>query len=104
MTLPAALLDSIASAAVREGLVDAVYTHVRTPLGTLLVVQGEAGVLRVGFPEQPEDALLAEVAARIGPRVVASDRELAATRDVFSAYFEGDDERLDVPVDLTLVG
>lgn len=103
MTLPARLLDAIASAAVREGIADAVYTHLPTPIGTLLVVQGERGVVRVGFPEEPEDALLAQVAAGIGPRIVASDRELAATRDVLAAYFEGDDETLDLPVDLSLV-
>jgi methylated-DNA-[protein]-cysteine S-methyltransferase len=103
MTLPSHLLDAIASAAVREGLADAVYTHLRTPIGTLLIVQGEEGVVRVGFPEEPEDALLAQVAAKVGPRIVASDRELAATRDVVSAYFEGEDETLDLPVDMSLV-
>jgi methylated-DNA-[protein]-cysteine S-methyltransferase len=103
MTLPARLLDSIASAAVREGLADAVYTRLDTPIGKLLIVQGERGVVRVGFPEDPVDALLAPVAAHVGPRIVASDRELAATRDVVSAYFEGFDERLDLPVDLRLV-
>ena len=101
--LPATLLDQLASAAVREGLADAVYTRLPTPIGTLLVVQGERGVVRVGFAEDPVDRLLAEVAARLGPRIVASDRELAATRDALSAYFEGDDERLDLPVDLALV-
>jgi methylated-DNA-[protein]-cysteine S-methyltransferase len=103
MTLPSHLLDAIASAAVREGLADAVYTRLPTPIGTLLIVQGEEGVVRVGFPEEPEDALLAQVAARIGPRVVASDRELAATRDVVSAYFEGEGETLELPVDMSLV-
>ena len=103
MTLPSHLLESIASAAVREGLVDAVYTHLRTPIGTLLVVQADQGVVRVGFPEEAEDALLAQVAGRFGSRIVASDSELAATRDVFDAYFEGDDESLDIPVDLSLV-
>jgi methylated-DNA-[protein]-cysteine S-methyltransferase len=103
MTLPARLLESIASAAVREGLADAVYTHLNTPLGTLLVVQGEEGVVRVGFPEEPEDALLAQVAGRLGPRIVASDHELSATRDVLSAYFEGEEDTLDLPVDLSLV-
>jgi methylated-DNA-[protein]-cysteine S-methyltransferase len=103
MSLPTHLLDAIASAAVREGLADAVYTHLRTPVGTLLIVQGEQGVVRVGFPEEREDALLAQVVAGLGPRVVASDRELAATRDAVSAYFEGEDETLDLPVDMSLV-
>jgi methylated-DNA-[protein]-cysteine S-methyltransferase len=101
MTLPARLLDAVASAAVREGIADAVFTHLPTPIGTLTVVQGRHGVLRVGFPEEREDALLAQVAAGVGPRIVASDRELAATRDALSAYFEG--EPLDLPFDLSLV-
>jgi methylated-DNA-[protein]-cysteine S-methyltransferase len=103
MTLSAELLDSIASAAVREGLVDAVYTRLDTPIGKLLVVQGERGVVRLGFPEESVDALLAQVAGRLGPRIVASDRELSTTRDALSAYFEGGDERLELPVDLSLV-
>jgi len=103
MTLSAALLDSIASAAVREGLADAVYTRLDTPIGKLLIVQGERGVVRVGFPEDPADALLAQVAGHLGPRIVASDRELSATREAVTAYFDGVGERLDVPVDLSLV-
>ncbi len=103
MSLPARLLDQLASAAVQEGLADAVYTKLDTPIGTLLVVQGAEGVVRVGFPEEPADHLLAQVAAGVGPRIVASDRELAATRDVLGAYFEGEDESLDLPVDLRLV-
>ena len=57
----------------------------------------------MGFEKDPVDALLAEVAAGVGPRIVASDRELAATRDALEAYFETGDERLDLPVDLALV-
>ena len=103
MTLPAPFLDRLASAAVAEGLADAVYTRLSTPLGPLLIVQGERGLLRVGFPEEREDVLLGQVAAAVGSRIVASDSELAGTRDVFAKYFEGTDERLDVPVDLALV-
>jgi methylated-DNA-[protein]-cysteine S-methyltransferase len=88
---------------VREGLADAVYTRLDSPIGTLLVVQGDRGVVRVGFEHESDDRLLAEVAARLGPRIVASDRELAATRDKLAAYFEGEDESLDLPVDLSLV-
>ena len=99
-----AFLDRLASAAVREGLADAVYTTLSTPLGPLVVVQGEQGVLRIAFEGEPLDRTLAGVAAGVGPRIVQSDRELAATRDTISAYLEGDDDRLDLPVDLSLVG
>ena len=101
--LPDSLLEAVASAAVREGLADAVFTRLRSPIGRLLVVQGPNGIVRVGFEEEPEDAVLAEIAAALGPRVVASDRELAGTRDALSAYLEGDAPVLDLPVDLGLV-
>ena len=99
-----AFLDRLASAAVREGLADAVYTTLSTPIGPLVVVQGEHGVLRIAFEGEPLDRTLAGVATGVGPRIVQSDRELAATRDTISAYLEGDDDRLDLPVDLSLVG
>jgi len=101
--LPESLLEAVASAAVREGLADAIFTRLSTPIGRLLVVQGPRGVVRIGFEEEAEDRVLAEVAGRLGPRVIASDRELAATRDTLSAYLEGEGDTLDLPVDLGLV-
>jgi methylated-DNA-[protein]-cysteine S-methyltransferase len=101
--LPDHLLESVASAAVREGLADAVFTRLRTPIGRLLVVQGERGVVRVAFEEEPEDRVLAEVASRVGPRIVGSDRELADTRSELEAYFAGEGDPHSLPVDLSLV-
>jgi methylated-DNA-[protein]-cysteine S-methyltransferase len=101
--LPDSLLESVAAAAVREGLADAVFTRLRTPIGRLLVVQAGTGVVRVAFEEEPEDRVLAEVAARLGPRIVASDRELAATRDALDGYFAGEADPHELPVDLSLV-
>jgi len=62
--LPDSLLEAVAAAAVREGLADAVFTRLATPIGRLLVVQGERGIVRVGFEDEAEDRLLAEVAPR----------------------------------------
>ena len=101
--LPDTLLEAVAAAAVREGLADAVFTRLRTPIGRLLVVQGSAGVVRVGFEEEPVDHVLAEVAARLGPRIVGSDRELVTTRDTLEAYFAGEADPHSLPVDLSLV-
>lgn len=102
--LPERLLESIASVAVAEGLVDALYTRVDTPIGPLLVVQGDRGIVRIGFAEESPDRALAEVAQRIGPRVVASDRELAEVRERLVAYLEGDLDAIGMPFDLTLAG
>jgi len=101
--LPESLLEAVAAAAVREGLADAVFTRLSTPIGRLLVVQGAQGVVRVGFEEEPEDRVLSQVAARLGPRIVASDRELAATRDTLDAYFAGEGDPSALPFDLSLV-
>jgi methylated-DNA-[protein]-cysteine S-methyltransferase len=101
--LPDSLLEAVAAAAVREGLADAVFTRLRSPLGRLLVVQGSHGIMRVGFAEEPEDHVLAEVAAYAGPRIIGSDREMAGTRDALDAYFAGVGSTVDLPVDLSLV-
>jgi methylated-DNA-[protein]-cysteine S-methyltransferase len=101
--LPDTLLESLAAAAVREGLADAVFTRLNTPLGRLLVVQGPSGLVRIAFESESEDVALAEVAAALGPRVIASDRELAVERDALSGYLEGDTTTLDLPVDLQLM-
>jgi methylated-DNA-[protein]-cysteine S-methyltransferase len=100
--LPDHLLERLASAAVAEGLADAVFTRLASPIGDLLVVQGRDGIVSVGFTEFRDD-VLTRVAAALGPRVVASDTELATTRDVLSEYLEGDGDQLPtLPVDLTL--
>jgi methylated-DNA-[protein]-cysteine S-methyltransferase len=101
--LPDSLLEAVAAAAVREGLADAVFTRLRSPLGRLLVVQGSHGIMRVGFAEEPEDHVLAEVAAHVGPRIIGSDREMAGAREALDAYFEGEGSTVDLPVDLSMV-
>jgi methylated-DNA-[protein]-cysteine S-methyltransferase len=100
--LSESLLESVAAAAVREGLVDAVFTRLKTPLGRLLVVSGPDGIVRIAFEGEAEDRVLAEVAGALGPRVIGSDRELATARDALSSYLEGDATALSLPVDLQL--
>ncbi|MEA2127062.1 MAG: methylated-DNA-[protein]-cysteine S-methyltransferase [Solirubrobacteraceae bacterium] len=97
------LLDSLAAEAVREGLADALYTRVPTPIGDLLVVSGEHGIVRVGFHEDAEDVILADVAGGIGPRILRANRELADVREKIQAFLEEDGTDLDLPYDLRLV-
>jgi methylated-DNA-[protein]-cysteine S-methyltransferase len=104
--LPQHLLESVAAEAVREGLADALYTTLATPIGKLTVVTAAGGaVVRVGFAEDREDVLLAGVAAGIGPRVLRTDRELAPVREALEAYFESESQtELELPYDLRLMG
>jgi methylated-DNA-[protein]-cysteine S-methyltransferase len=103
--LPDHVLESVAAEAVREGLADALFTRVATPIGRLLVVSGRSGIVRVGFEEESEDRVLAAVASNLGPRILRTDRELADVRDALQAYLEGDRATdLELPYDLSLVG
>jgi methylated-DNA-[protein]-cysteine S-methyltransferase len=102
--LPQQLLESVAAEAVREGLADALFTRVPTPIGTLTVATGARGIVRIGFDDEPEDRVLAPVANALGPRVLRSDRELAGVCEALQAYLEGErEDDLDLPYDLTLV-
>jgi methylated-DNA-[protein]-cysteine S-methyltransferase len=103
MPLSDTFMESLAAEAVREGLADALFTFVGTPIGRLTVVSGPRGVVRIGR-DDPTSKLLAEVADVLGPRVLRSERELTEVRDALSAYLEGDtDAKLDIPFDLSLV-
>ena len=97
------LLESLAAEAVREGLADALYTRVPTPIGDLLVVAGDRGVARVGFQEEPEDAVLAQAAGGLGPRILRSDRKLADVREQLQRALEEEGTELALPYDLRLV-
>jgi methylated-DNA-[protein]-cysteine S-methyltransferase len=101
--LPDNLLESLAAEAVSEGLADALFTTLSTPIGRLLVVEGRHGVVSLGFEAGDHDRVLRDVAAALGPRILRSHKELAQTSDTISAYLEGDSEDLDIPVDFALV-
>lgn len=102
MKLTEGFLEGVASAAVGGGLVDAYYSTVATPLGRLLVIETPQGICRIGFEEEDPDALLANVALRVGPRIVRSKGATAGARDALEAYLSGARNVLDLPVDLVL--
>ena len=97
------LLERVASAAWDEGVADAVYAIADTSIGSLLVVETHQGVVRVGFPEEPEDRVLRSIAERLGPRIVRSERLTRETNEQLAAYLEGDLDRIARPVDFSLV-
>lgn len=97
--------ESFARRAVAEGLTDAVYDLVATPVGELLVASGERGVCRVAFADRPDegtDAVLDELAATFGGRIVRSRAALAEVSRALVDYLEGRSARLGVAVDLRL--
>ena len=94
--------DKFKARAAEEGLLDVAYVHTDSPFGPLLLAQTKKGLVRVGLPNQDQDELLVDLAARVSPRVLEAPAELDAVRRELDLYFEGKLERFDLPLDWSL--
>ena len=103
MKLKQEFLERISGEAIDHDLVDAWFSSVSTPLGRLLVVATPKGLCRIAFDSESEDHVLEQVAAGLGPRIVASKKGTEAARAELQAYLEGDLRSFETPVDLSLV-
>ncbi len=89
-------------AADRDGLVDVAYTTIDTPVGSLLLAATDRGLVRVAYASQDHDTVLADLAARVSPRVLRAPQRLdAATREI-DEYFAGQRTEFDLPLDRSL--
>lgn len=97
--LHAALVERAAAA----DLLDVAYRVLDSPLGPLLVAATGAGVVRVAFSLEDHDAVLADLADRVSPRVLRAPRRLDTAARALTDYLDGRSQRVDVPVDLRLL-
>lgn len=81
--------------AAAEGLLDAAYDLVETPVGTLLVAATDRGVCRISYTPD-----LDALAAAVGPRVLRVPSRLAEARRQLEEYFAGERHDFDLDVDL----
>ncbi|WP_435202504.1 methylated-DNA--[protein]-cysteine S-methyltransferase [Janibacter sp. GS2] len=84
-------------------LLDIAYRTLDSSLGTLLLAATPEGVLRVAFDTEGHDAVLADLAARVSPRVLHAPARLDAAARGLTDYLEGRVRSLDVPLDLRLL-
>nr|WP_218887130.1 methylated-DNA--[protein]-cysteine S-methyltransferase [Cellulomonas oligotrophica] len=96
------LHETLVERAAARGLLDVTYRVVDSPVGALLVVGGERGVLRVAFEVQDHEAVLDDVARRVSPRILQGGARLDPVLRELDEYFAGARHRFDVPVDLRL--
>jgi methylated-DNA-[protein]-cysteine S-methyltransferase len=93
-------LELPASAA---GLLDVAYATLDSPVGKLLVATTDRGVVRISYVDAAdEDAVLADLAARLSPRVLAAPRKLDEPRRELDEYFAGRRRRFDLGLDWRL--
>lgn len=73
----------------RARLEDVAYAEIDSPAGRLVVAATPEGLVRVGFPEEPLEHLLQELADAVSPRVLEDPRPLERVRRELDEYFEG---------------
>jgi methylated-DNA-[protein]-cysteine S-methyltransferase len=98
----AQLKEMVAGRAAEEGLLDVAYATADSPFGPLLLAATRRGVVRIGLPTQDGDELLAELAARVSPRVLEAPARLDEVRRELDLYFEGSLRDFDLPLDWQL--
>ena len=98
----ARLRARLVDAAESEGLVDVGYRTLDTPVGSLLLAATARGLVRVAYPRQDHDRVLAELAKTVSPRVLLAPRRLDEVSRQLDEYFARNRTTFDVPLDLRL--
>jgi methylated-DNA-[protein]-cysteine S-methyltransferase len=99
--------DDLAAALARadaDGLVDVAYATTDSPVGRLLVATTPAGLVRVAFAREDDDAVLGDLARRVSPRVLESPTRLDEVRRELDEYFAGGRDHFELPLDWQLSG
>ena len=99
---PQETLAGVTERAEREGLVDVAYATVDSPMGELLLAATPTGLARVAYPVNGHDAVLADLARRLSPRVLEAPARPEQARRELDEYFEGRRQEFELPLDLSL--
>ncbi len=100
-------LPDLTAAAQAAGLLDVAYVTDDSPVGRLLLAATETGLVRLaylGAGANDEEGVLAALAARVSPRVLAAPARLDAARRELEDYFAGRRQTFDVALDRRLMG
>jgi methylated-DNA-[protein]-cysteine S-methyltransferase len=98
------VLPEIAQAAAAAGLLDVAYVTVDSPVGTLLLAATGRGLVRLAYidDDREEETVLAALATKLSPRILAAPRRLDQPRRELEQYFAGGRRRFESPLDWRL--
>jgi methylated-DNA-[protein]-cysteine S-methyltransferase len=85
------------------GLIDVAYAETDSPIGELIIFVTPRGLLRVKYADEPIDGVLAEVAARVSPRILRAPSRTDEARRELESYFALRRRAFNVPIDWSLV-
>lgn len=94
---------ALAERAVKASLLDVAYAELDSPIGELIVFVTPRGLLRVKYADEPIEDVLADVAARVSPRILRAPSRTDAVRRELDGYFALRRQRFDLPLDWSLV-
>jgi methylated-DNA-[protein]-cysteine S-methyltransferase len=100
--LSSSLHERFVARADDEGLLDVAYTTIDTRIGPLLLAASPRGLLRVAFALEGFDAVVAELADSVSPRVLRAPGRLDAAARQVDGYLDGTVAAFDLPLDLQL--
>jgi methylated-DNA-[protein]-cysteine S-methyltransferase len=95
--------QNFSARAASEGLTDIVYATVDSPFGPLTAAATEVGLVRLAFPEEPEDDVLDALSRKLSPRILESSARFDPVRRELEEYFTGARRDFEVPLDRVLM-
>jgi methylated-DNA-[protein]-cysteine S-methyltransferase len=95
MQVPAELDARFRATAAADGLLDAAYDLVETPVGVVLVAASDEGVCRISYAADVD-----AVARAVGRRVLRVPARLDEAREQLAQYFAGERRDFDLALDL----
>lgn len=78
------------------------YRIIESPVGRLLLAATDEGLVRVAFESEGFDAVLADLAKKLGSEPVEDADALTRAADELAEYFAGDRREFDLPLDRRL--
>jgi methylated-DNA-[protein]-cysteine S-methyltransferase len=98
----AALHARLTTRAEAAGLLDVAYRTLDTPVGSLLLAATPIGLVRIAYPREGLETVLAGLANRVSPRILNAPRRLDDAARQLDEYFAGRRHRFDLPLDFSL--
>jgi methylated-DNA-[protein]-cysteine S-methyltransferase len=95
-------METLRERAAAEGLLDLAYASADSPFGTLLLAKTPRGLVRLGLPGEDTEAMLADLAGRISPRILEAPSRLDEERRELDDYFAGRRHAFELPIDWQL--
>ncbi|MFT4471484.1 methylated-DNA--[protein]-cysteine S-methyltransferase [Arthrobacter sulfonylureivorans] len=88
--------------AAAAGILDLAYNTTDSPVGTLLLVATDQGLVRVAFASEHHEHVLAGLAETVSPRILRSPVRLESAVRQLDEYFAGRRRVFDLPLDRRL--